>query len=195
MANENETEDADLSQENGSDQSNENADNQQDQDNGQQQDTQQGDQQQEGPSQENYRGKLNATNRFLEKEGYEFNKDSKQWQKKSDNSQQAQSSQEQKPATPASLTRDEAIVIAKGFSEEELEYANKVAALEGIKVTDAVTNDLFTSWKARHDKAAKEQAAQLPASKGARATVKKSLSTPGLSDEEHKQLAREKLGR
>src|ERR1043165_875407 len=72
------------------------------------------------------------------------------------------------PAQPASLTRDEAIVIAKGFSEEELEYAKKVAALEGIKVTDAVTNDLFTSWKTKRDDAAKQAKAQLPASKGAR---------------------------
>jgi hypothetical protein len=196
MANEHETEDTDLSQENGSDQSTENADNnQQDQDNGQQQDTQQGDQQQEGQSQENYRGKLNATNRFLEKEGYEFNKDSKQWQKKPDGSQQAESSKEHKPAEPASLTRDEAIVIAKGYSEEELEHAKKVAVLENCTPVQALDNDLFKDWKAKRDKVAKEQAAQLPASRGSRATVKKSLNTPGLSDEEHKQLAKERMGK
>ena len=99
------------------------------------------------------------------------------------------------PAQPASLTRDEAIVIAKGFSEEELEYAKKVAALERIKVTDAVTHDLFTGWKTKRDTAAKEQKAQLPASRGAKSTVKKSFATPGLSPEEHKQMFQEKMGK
>jgi hypothetical protein len=99
-------------------------------------------------------------------------------------------------ATPASLTRDEAIVIAKGFSEEELEHAKKVAALEGIKVTEAVTNDLFTAWKSKRDAEVKQRDAQLPTSRGARsATSKKTLSTPGLPAAEHEALWREKQGR
>lgn len=106
-----------------------------------------------------------------------------------------QTAKKDEASQPASLTRDEAIVIAKGFSEEELEHAKKVAVLENCTPVQALDNDLFKDWKAKRDKVAKEQAAQLPASKGARATVKKSLSTPGLSDEEHKQLAKEKLGR
>src|SRR5450631_1161845 len=77
-----------------------------------------------------------------------------------------------KAETPTGLSRDEAIVIAKGFSEDELEYANKVAAVEGIKVTDAVTNPLFTTWKATKDEAVKKQQAQLGTSKGAKTTVK-----------------------
>lgn len=103
--------------------------------------------------------------------------------------------QQPKPAAPDSLTRDEAIVIAKGYSEEELEQAKKVAALEGVKVTEAVNSDLFKDWKKRRDEAARQQNAQLPASRGSRATQKKSFSTPGLSDEEHKALFNERQGR
>jgi hypothetical protein len=97
------------------------------------------------------------------------------------------------PAAPASLTRDEAIILAKGHSEEELEQAKKVAVLENCTPVQALEKDLFKDWKARRDADVKQQQAQLPASRGARATVKKSLNTPGLSDDEHKQLAKERL--
>lgn len=99
-----------------------------------------------------------------------------------------------KAETPTGLSRDEAIVIAKGFNEDELEYANKVAALEGIKVTEAINNPLFKTWKASNDEAAKKQAAQLGTSKGARSTVKKTFDTPGLSDDDHKEMFKETIG-
>lgn len=190
------TEDTDLSQDNGGGETAENADQsgQQDQqDNGQQQDAQQDDTQQD-TSQENYRGKLNATNRFLEKEGYEFK--GGRWQKP-DASQQGSSAsqQEHKSAKPASLTRDEAIVIAKGHSVDELEQANKVAALENCTVVEALDKDLFKDWKTRRDAAAKQQAAQLGVGRGSRATSKKTFATKDLSDDDHKDLFNEKVGR
>jgi len=103
------------------------------------------------------------------------------------------------PAAPASatpgLTRDEGILFAKGFSEDEVEYANKVATLEGVKLTEAVNNDLFKGWKSKKDQEAKQRDAQLPASRGARANVKRTLATPGLSEEEHRSLAAEEAGK
>lgn len=140
-----------------------------------------------------YRAKLNATNRFLEKEGYEF-KDGR-WHKKSTHPKDGSApQQEQTPASPAGLTREEAIVIAKGYSEEELEHAKKVASLEEISLTKAIEHDLFKDWKTKRDKATKDAEAQLPASKGGRATKKKSFDTPNLSDEEHEELFRERNG-
>ena len=69
-----------------------------------------------------------------------------------------------------------------------------MAALEGIKVTEAVNNPLFKTWKASNDEATKKQQAQLGTSKGARSTVKKTFDTPGLSDEDHKELFKQAIG-
>lgn len=101
------------------------------------------------------------------------------------------------PAAPAAapgLSRDEAILYAKGFSEEEVEHAKKVSLLQEVSVAKAVEDDLFKDWKAKKDKEVKDRAAQLPPSRGAKPSVKKTLATKGLSDEEHKELALEKLG-
>lgn len=98
------------------------------------------------------------------------------------------------PAKPA-LSREEAVLIAKGYSLEEVEHANKVAEIEKKPLLEAVTLDLFTDWKSKRDKDAKDRAAQLGTSKGGRATVKKSFATPGLSDEEHREMFNNRNGR
>lgn len=99
------------------------------------------------------------------------------------------------PSAPATgLSRDEAILIAQGLSVEELDKAKKIADLEGIALLDVPKNDLFTTWKEKRDKEAKTQAAQLGASRGSKGSVKKSFTTPGLSDEDHKALFKDKIG-
>jgi hypothetical protein len=98
-------------------------------------------------------------------------------------------------AQPASLTREEGILFSKGFSEEEVEYAKKVATLEGVKITEAVSNKLFTGWKAERDADAKRQEAQLPASRGGKSPKKTTFDTPGLSDDDHKALFNEAAGK
>jgi hypothetical protein len=186
MAKDEQTEGADLSQENSNDTSTDTS--QENQDNGQQDGGQSDGAQDEGSQEDDYQAKLNATNRFLKKEGYEF-KDGR-WQKKA--SGQAQHQQQQAQATPG-LTREEGILFAKGFSEEEVEQAKKVASLQGVKLTEAVTDELFTGWKAKKDKEAKDRQAQLGVSRGARPATKKTFATQGLSDEDHKQLFQEKM--
>lgn len=198
MPKDNQSEEADLLKANGNDESGESDDqhDQQDQKQGDQQHDDQKDGGQQGDEQDEsgYRSKLNATNRFLEKEGYEF-RDGR-WHKKADAKQERSGSQqEQKPATPASLTRDEAIVIAKGYSEEELEHAKKVAVLENCTPVKALEKDLFTTWKEKRDADAKERKAQLGVSRGSKATIKKSLNTPGLTEEEHREMFQNKIGK
>src|SRR4051794_5140751 len=110
MTNDDHSEDADLSQKNGGDDSDDTGgqDDQQDQDNGQQSDQKEG--KQDGESQVDYRARLNAQNRFLEKEGYEFQK-GRGWVKKvADGSRQQSNSQDKTDAKPA-LSREEAILI------------------------------------------------------------------------------------
>jgi hypothetical protein len=99
-----------------------------------------------------------------------------------------------KAETPTGLSRDEGILFSKGFEDDEVEYAQKVATLQGVKLTDAVKDPLFTTWKSNKDADAKKPAARLGTSKGARTTVKKTIDTPGLSDEEHKEFFKQAIG-
>lgn len=106
------------------------------------------------------------------------------------------------PAAPASkkvetstgLSKGEAILYAKGFDEAEVDYAQKVATLQGVSLTEAVKDELFTTWKSNKAEAKKKEDAQLGTSRGARTTVKKSFDTPGLSDEDHKAMFKEQNG-
>lgn len=98
--------------------------------------------------------------------------------------------------TPVSgLSREEAMLIAKGFSDDELSYANKVATLEGVNLIEAVNTDLFQTWKAGKDQKKKEQDAKLRASRsaGSRAGEEKTLQTPGLTLQERDRLLKERL--
>jgi hypothetical protein len=99
-----------------------------------------------------------------------------------------------KAETPTGLTRDEAILYAKGFDESEVEHAQKVATLQGVSLTEAVKDELFTTWKSNKEAAVKKEQAQLGTSKGARTTIKKSFETPGLSDDDHKAMFKEMSG-
>jgi hypothetical protein len=106
----------------------------------------------------------------------------------------------QAPAAPAptaapALSRDEAVLIAKGFSEDEIVHAQKVATLQGVVLTEAVKDDLFTAWKTKKDTDAKDAQAQLGTSRGAPARRKKSFDTPGLAAEDHKALFQERMGK
>lgn len=108
--------------------------------------------------------------------------------------QQANSQQQANKDTSTGLSREEAILIAKGFTEDEIEQAKKVAALEGVKLTEVPQNELFVAWKAKRDADAKKQAAQLGVSRGARTNVKKTLASKELTDDEHKELFKERIG-
>jgi hypothetical protein len=139
-----------------------------------------------------YRGKLNATHRFLEKEGYVF-KDGK-WHK-------VEKPAESKPVTnqtPAEsgLTREEAVAYAQGLSEEEVEYAKKVKSVEGHKtLQDAIKSSLFTHWKKDRETEQRNKQAQLAPSNGSGGGARKTLATPGLTKEEHAALARERMNK
>lgn len=99
------------------------------------------------------------------------------------------------PAAPPALSREEGILFAQGFTEAQVEQAKKVATLQGVKLTDAVNDPLFTTWKAIEDKKAKDAAAQLPVSRGGRPTKpQKGFASKDLTDEEHKELFKEKVG-
>lgn len=98
---------------------------------------------------------------------------------------------EVKEETPKSdsLSREDAILYAKGYTEDEVAYANKVAQLEGVTATEAIDNDLFKSWKSKQDVDTANSAAQLGAST-ASAPHKTETFRPGMTKDEHKELWR-----
>jgi|AntDeeMinimDraft_6_1070357.scaffolds.fasta_scaffold00931_6 hypothetical protein len=93
------------------------------------------------------------------------------------------------------LTKDEAKLYARGLSDEEIDKADKIAQVEGISLMEAVDNDIFVTWKEKNDKEEKDQQASIGASKGSGSQKKgKNVSDSGLSTEEHKALARKRMG-
>lgn len=85
-------------------------------------------------------------------------------------------------------------LYAKGLDDGQVAQLTKIAGLEGITREEALNSELYTTWNTLRENKIKEEKAQLGASKGSRVSVKKTLSSPGLSPEEHKALYREKFG-
>lgn len=114
-------------------------------------------------------------------------------QTESDASNQSEQNTKAESSTPKqdALSREEAILFAKGHSEEEVEFAHKVSQLEGISLREATENDIFTTWKSKKEQEDKQQEAQLGASRGSGGQKKaKKPSDPGLTREEHRKIWR-----
>lgn len=197
MSKDNNTEDTELLEKDGEDQSDDTQDENLDDHDGD--DTKddkaddaddQGDGAEDKSDDSKFRAIVNAQNRFLEKEGYEF-EDGK-WRKKADEGSQKKEPKPAKKATET-LSKAEVIAYAKGHTEEEVEKAKKIAVLEEIPLSEALESDLFKSWKSENERKKKERDAQLGGSRGSRAKVKKTFATKGLSDDDHKELFKEKV--
>lgn len=102
-------------------------------------------------------------------------------------------------------SREENILIARVYSsgneipeplaEKAIERVKKIAAIEGITLTQAYASEDFGIWKSREVQKYKTDLAQLGASNGGQSTQTKDLNTPGLSEEEHKALFNKRNGR
>lgn len=87
------------------------------------------------------------------------------------------------------LSREEAILFARGLTEEAVNQIDKIAKIEGISKLEAAEGDYFKTWKKTQEEKAKSEKAQLGTSKGSpRTPEKKGLSTPGLTRDEHMEL-------
>lgn len=113
--------------------------------------------------------------------------------------QSVKSKETQKPITS---DRDETFVISalgsRGLSFEEintyLEKAKKIAAVEEIPLSQALDTDIFKSFDKTYQEEKRRELASLGGSKGSGGSVtKKSLQTPGLSDEEYKDMLRKQV--
>lgn len=100
---------------------------------------------------------------------------------------------------PSALTEEaveEKILRANGLDSESVSQLKKIARLNNSSLLDAQNDPIYIAWK-KNDQEAKEKAAnRLGASKGS-STVKpkKDFQTPGLTDEEHKEMWKRNEGR
>jgi hypothetical protein len=91
------------------------------------------------------------------------------------------------------ITRDEAVLFAQGYSEEDVDYLNVVAKGTGLSMKEAKEHPIFVAYVEKLDKEKKAKRASMGTSKGS--PVQKEVSFAGISAEEHKKIWKEKMGK
>lgn len=87
------------------------------------------------------------------------------------------------------LTREEAILIAKGMEEEDLAKLQTIVKGTGLSLAEAQKDPLFTAYLEKKEAEKKAERAKLGASKGSGYKEQKpGITSPGLSSDEHKKL-------
>lgn len=91
--------------------------------------------------------------------------------------------------TPTGLTREEAILIAKGVNEDVINQAAIVAKAKGINIKEAMKDPLIEAYASKIKADEKSEKAQLRASQsGGSGTDNRDLSQRvGMTEEEHKK--------
>jgi hypothetical protein len=88
---------------------------------------------------------------------------------------------------------DERILRANGMPDELLKELKAIATARGIDLISAQNDKLFKLAKEDFEREAKQKEASLGSSKGSgNSQAKKSISSPGLSKEEHKAMWKQK---
>ena len=106
--------------------------------------------------------------------------------------QKAKPEQTKPQATPLNI--EETVLLANGMEETLLETLKKVAAVNGTSLIKAQNDPIFVAVKEKFEREKKSSNASLGASRGSGSVkAQKSLSTPGLSREEHMKLAQEAI--
>jgi len=95
------------------------------------------------------------------------------------------------------LTRDEIVLIAKGYSDEDLNILKKIQAGskamgQEVSISDAMTDPMFVAFKEKQDATKKAEQAQLGAS-GSSGNYVDQKFTPGQTKEDHKKLWEEEM--
>jgi len=95
--------------------------------------------------------------------------------------------------TPATLTREEAILYAKGYSDEEVDLANKIAKINGTTIIKATEDELFrVKYEQRLKKEKLERASLSPSAGSGR--VKADKPQGEMTREEHEAYYRKVMG-
>lgn len=107
--------------------------------------------------------------------------------------QNATSSDTEQPINQTSgLTREEAIFIASGYTEDDLNYLNVVAKGTGLPIKEAKEHPLFETYLQKVEADKKAKRAKLGASKGS--STQKPVELAGMTPEEHKKYWASRMG-
>lgn len=123
--------------------------------------------------------------------------------KKAEEQLRAKVSQPETPveqkSTQSSLTADDIdmrVLKVQGMSDEVIEKLSKIAKFNGVSLFEAQSDDLFVAWKEKHEADKRAEKARMGASRGSSSVRKeKTITSPGLTDSEHKDLWRQSLGK
>lgn len=100
--------------------------------------------------------------------------------------------------TPATeqVTAEDLLRTTKGYSDETLAELRAIAKGKGINLFQAQEDPLFTAYLEKQQAEDKSAKAKLGASNSSgKSAPKRGFNTPGLSDTEHKDMWKEKMGR
>jgi hypothetical protein len=90
---------------------------------------------------------------------------------------------------------DELKLIARGFSDEEIDQAKVVAKGKGVKLTDAIKDPLFTSFQTTWKESKRKEQAKLGAARGSGESKPEDKSfKAGSSRDEHKAAWKKMMG-
>lgn len=90
------------------------------------------------------------------------------------------------------FTREEAILVAKGLDESDLDQLHFIAKGKDISLKDAQEDELFVAYQEKKQAEQKRAQAQLGASNGSGRTQQQGVKA-NMTAEEHKKLWREKM--
>jgi|GEM_PF-6594015 len=96
-----------------------------------------------------------------------------------------------KPKTTEYLSRDEAMLIAQGYNENDLETLNTISKGKGISLKEAKEDSLFKAYKGNVEKEEKSKEAQLGASGGS-PTTGNSTGKPRADHKKHYEELKQK---
>ena len=82
------------------------------------------------------------------------------------------------------LTRDEAVLLAQGYDENDLARLNILAKAEGKKLSEVKDDEMFVAWKEKKDEKIRSEKAQLGSSRSSTSRTSKPVSE--MTEDEHK---------
>lgn len=94
--------------------------------------------------------------------------------------------------TSSGLSREEAIFIASGYTEDDLNYLNVVAKGTGLPIKEAKEHPLFETYLQKVEADKKAKRAKLGASKGS--STQKPVELAGMTPEEHRKYWATRMG-
>lgn len=107
------------------------------------------------------------------------------WRKKAETIVKPKETLKNNETQSSSLSREEAILFAKGYTEDEVDLANKLAKVNGVNILEAIEDDYLKAKRNERLRKEKSEKASLPASNSV-GRVKAEKPIGEMTEEEHK---------